>query len=295
MHSVRFRRIGRYLFVAGILLLQSCSYVTVMRTKEMKAISAEVQASASKEAALTNARVDSLRQELDSLKAENARLMRRLIADLATLNSRVTDDADHMNARLEEAIFRLDYLMEGSKKVTKKVVVNKGKTDQAGSSTDYQAMFVVEERNPELDKLYTTARADFHRSEYVLAYDGFKQIYQKAGQGTMAENALYWMGLCVSMSGKPEKAKKIFDRVLAQFPQGRKTCVVLLKLSEMAQAENNAQEQVQLLQRLVAQPQCRETNESFRAIEQLDQLLGPDGQLKQTENKTISDSSTAAP
>jgi len=270
-------RMNRY-YLGSILLLaglQSCSSVTVMRTSEMKKISEDATVQVTTQ---MRSELDSLRHSLDSLHSENARLQKRIVAEVATLNTRVGSIGDQLNSRQEEILYRLDLLVDASAKSVKRVVVDKhidtSSTGSPGLDSMQRAVESEISSDPELDKLYSTARADFHRSEYKLAYDGFKQVYEKVKDGELAENSLYWMGLCLSETQQAEKALTLYQRVLDQFPKGKKSCVVLMKLAELNEIAAKKDDEITQLERLTALPQCRESNEALRAIEMLDQLKG---------------------
>ncbi|HSQ41262.1 MAG TPA: tetratricopeptide repeat protein [Fibrobacteraceae bacterium] len=258
----------------GSLLLGACSSVTVLRTREMQKIGDDVKQDVTRQ---FQSQMDSLRHSLDSLREENSRLQRRLVAEVATLGTQLSNSNDALASRQEEILYRLDMLVGASGKSFKRVVVDKrGESDNGSSATEtpIEPEDSVISVDPELEKLYATARADFHKSEYKLAYDEFKQVYEKAKTGEYAENALYWMGLCLEETQQGEKAATVFQRLLDQFPQGKKVCVVLLKMSQISGKNGQSDVQIQQLERLVAQPQCRESNEALRAISLLDTLKG---------------------
>lgn len=261
------------------LALQGCSSVTVLRTSEMQRINDESSAMVLKQ---TTQQMDSLKRELDSLRATQERMQRRLWADLSSLNNRVGDASEQSLVRQEEILYRLDLLMGASEKAIKRVIIDKQRAQgssgapaaSAGSMADSAHEAHAEELlgNPELEELYATARSDFHRSEFKLAYEGFKKVFEKAKDGRYAENALYWMGLCLTEAQQQDKAVVLFQRVLDQFPRGTKACVVLWKLAQFKEA--NPADQIPLLERLTASPQCRESNEVYKALELLDQIKG---------------------
>ena len=265
----------RMLIGLAMLALVSCSSVTVLRTSEMERVGKGVTNDVN---AQMRQQLDSLRHDLDSLKLENAKLQKRLLAEVSLLNKRVGDGNDAVGTRLEEVLYRLDLLVDASAKPIKRIVVDKrGETSTgspAGESAAIDSVHAAVQTevttDPALEKLYSDARADFHKSEYKVAYEGFKQVYEKAGKGDLAENALYWMGLCLTETAQPDKAQVVFQRLIEQFPTGKKVCVVLLKLAQMSDGKKDAE--ILLLQRLTSQPQCRESNEALKAIDLIDQL-----------------------
>jgi len=252
----------------GLLLsgaLSACSSLTVLRTREIKAVGDSVRAD-------VNHEMDSLRIVIDSLRAEQLRYNDRLKADLATLNSRVQEEGERDNARMEEIIYRLDLLMNKSEKIlSKRVVVDKREAATV-DSTSAEA-----QQAQEMQSLYNAARADYHRGEYKLAYGSFKQVFETLKTGELAENALYWMAICMQDAGQVANAKTLFIRVVEQFPQGSKLCVTLFKLASIADEEGDVELRKQYLRRILSQKGCADSNEFLKAAEQLEQLLGSEG------------------
>lgn len=251
----------------GILLsgfLSACSSITVLRTAEIKAVGDSVRTEVK-----ANAReVDSLRFVIDSLRAEQQRFNDRLKADLATLNSRVVEEGERDNARMEEILYRLDLLMNKSEKILSKRVVVDKRDAPVMDSASADAL-----QQQEMQALYNTARADYHRGEFKLAYGSFKQVFETVKTGELAENSLYWMGLCMQDADQPANAKTLFMRVVELFPQGSKLCVTLFKLASIAEEEKNIDLQKQYLQRILSLKSCSDSNEFLKAAEQLEQLL----------------------
>lgn len=258
----------------SMIALQACSSVTVLRTSELQKVGEDVKQDVGKQ---MRTQLDSMRLILDSLRAENVRLQKRLVAEVATLNSRLGGETEKLNARQEEILYRLDLLVDASSKPIKRVIVDKRSSSSTGAPTVDSVQKAIDEEvilDPELEKLYNNARADFNRSEYKLAYDGFKTVFEKTKTGELAENSLYWMGLCLQETNQSDKAVVVFQRLLDQFPKGKKACVVLLKMAQIAETAGKKEEQVKHLERLTASPQCRESNEALKAIELLDQIKG---------------------
>ena len=196
--------------------LVGCSKITMLRTEEMKNVGTDVQV-----AVLSNldsavqvlkAENDTLRLRLDSLKAEllaqqeaSALLQKRMMAEVTMLSRRVGDESERNDSRQEEIIYRLDMLLGKSDKILAKKVVVSG-APQAPISMD--SVEREAERLVEAEAMFNTARSDYHRGEYKLAYTGFKQVYEQMKSGELGENSLYWMALCLVEVNQIEKAKR---------------------------------------------------------------------------------------
>ena len=220
------------------LLLSSCGSITAMRTKEIRESTDKI-----------NERLDSLIQVMD-------RNASRSSADISELSSRITALDEKMESRMEEITFRLDRILGI---VQQKSVVTKS---GAGEKSVEQ-----ERKSQEMESLYNTSRSDYLRGEYAVAYNGFKQIYESLKTGEMAENSLYWMGMCMLDAGRKENATILFKSLLDNFPKSPKVCTVNFKLASMAEAAGNKEGQSMYLQKLLGTGHCTTSNEFQRAAE----------------------------
>ncbi len=227
--------------------LFSCTDVTMLRTKEIKE-------AADGSAANINRRIDSLILVIDSLKLEQAKNLARLNADFLELSSKISEQDDKTQSRMEEINFRLERILGI---VQQKSVVTKSAVSSEKNS----------EASQEMETLYNTARADYLRAEYVEAYNGFKRIYETLKTGEMAENSLYWMGMCMLDANKRENAETLFKSLLEKYPQSAKVCTVNFKLASMAEESKNKASQKAYLEKLLNTKHCVSSNEFQRAAE----------------------------
>lgn len=278
--------------------LVGCSQMTVLRTEEMRNVGTDVQVAvlSNLDSAMHKLRADNknLRKRVDSLKAEllaqqeaSALLQKRMMAELTMLSRRVSDESERNDSRQEEIIYRLDMLLGKSDKIlAKKVVVSGAPQPQVSmDSVEREA-----ERLVEAEAMFNTARSDYHRGEYKLAYTGFKQVYEQMKDGELGENSLYWMGLCLMDVNQVEKAKKVFEALAQSFPEGQKLCTTMFKLSAIYAAEGNVDMQKQYLQKILSSKTCATSGEFEQAAEILQELLEGNA----VEPQPVSDS-TAAP
>ncbi|SHK95006.1 tol-pal system YbgF family protein [Fibrobacter sp. UWH4] len=262
------------LLTAGFaaMVLIGCSQMTVLRTKEMKAVGAEVQTSLDSAVQSLSAQNDSLRAELDSTKAlldASALAQKRMQAEITMLSRRVSDESERNDSRQEEIIYRLDMLLGKSDKIlAKKVVVSGAPAPVSMDSLEHEAEKLVE-----AEAMFNTARSDYHRGEFKLAYNGLKQVYEQMKEGELAENSLYWMALCLIDVNQVDKAKKVFARMSEAFPDGQKTCPALFKLSSLYGEECDIDMQKQYLQKILSTKSCEKSPEFEQAAEMLQEIL----------------------
>lgn len=259
-------------------------FVGCATTQDVQFISDEVREDLKMDIRKTNIRLDSLRKANDSLKtllaqrdsvaaktaAETSQMLNRMKADLAILATRTADESSRNDSRHEELTYRLDMLLGKSDKILAKKVVVSGAPAAPISldSIEAQANLLLEN-----EAMFNTARADFLRGEYKIAFDGFKQVFEQVKTGELAEESLYWMALCLQEAEQPEKAKVLLNRLATEFPDGNKTCVTLFKLAGIAAGEGDTEAQKQNLQTLLEKKQCMETNEFIQAAEMLEEIL----------------------
>lgn len=257
--------------------LVGCSKITMLRTEEMKAVGNDVQTGMQQgldSAVLKlSAENDSLRAEMDSLKAQldaSALVQKRMMAEVTMLSRRMGDESERNDSRQEEIIYRLDMLLGKSDKILAKKVVVSG-APAAPISMD--SLEREAEKLVEAEAMFNTARSDYHRGEYKLAYAGFKQVYEQMKTGELGENSLYWMALCLIDANQVEKAKKVFTSLADAFPEGQKVCTTMFKLAAIYSTEGNIDMQKQYLQKILNSKTCSTSGEFEQAAEILQEIL----------------------
>jgi TolA-binding protein len=242
----------------------------MLRTQEMENVGANVQTNVveSVDSSMKSLE-DSLRQRIDSLEAKLALVQNRMQAEITMLSRRVSDESERNDSRQEEVLYRLDMLLGKSDKIlAKKVVVSGAPAPVSMDSVEREAEKLVE-----AEAMFNTARSDYHRGEYKLAYSGFKQVYEQMKTGELAENSLYWMGLCLIDAKQEDKAKKVFASLAEAFPEGGKVCATMFKLAQLYAADNDVEKQKQYLQKILSSKTCASTGEFEQSAEILQELL----------------------
>ncbi|MBQ5465003.1 MAG: tetratricopeptide repeat protein [Fibrobacter sp.] len=252
-------------------VLTGCSSITVLRTKEMKAVGDEIMVKNDSAYKALSAENKSLRTELDSVKAQleaAAVAQKRLQAEVTVLSNRMSEETVRRDTRQEEIIYRLDLLLGKSDKIlAKKVVVNNGAAS-AVMESDANA-----EKMVEAETMFNAAHSDYHRGEYKLAYNGFKQVYELVKSGEMAEGALYWMSLCLIEANQSAKAKTLLTNLVDSNPNGLKACSGMFKLATLYGKECNLERQKQYLQKILSNNTCISTPELEQAASVLQGML----------------------
>lgn len=283
--------------------LTGCSHVTMLRTQEMKAVGSEVQASVEASASHMDSSVtllkvqnDSLLKELKSARASLDSLQsalnatrsslgtsldsavamldaasfaqKRMQAELKTLSRRVSDESERNDSRQEEIIYRLDLLLGKSDKILAKKVVISGAPAPASDSTELAAEKLVE-----AEAMYNTARSDFHRGEYKLAFAGYRQVYDQMKTGDLAERSLYGMAQCLIEANQTEKAMKVLTRQMETFPEGPSVCAAMFKMASLYNDDCDIPMQKQYLQKILSTKNCESSGEFEQAANILQEIL----------------------
>ncbi len=243
-------------------LFWGCADLSVLRTKELRQVETDIRI-----------RLDSLQGAIDSLKADQERVTRRLQAELSALQRVMREGVDVLASRIEENSYALEQMRLSPPSATQQVTKKRpGDQSKKGSQKGEQPKATVDSTamiEAELTQLYATARTDFNAQNFKEAFVNFKAVYERAPEGSRAEDALYWMGLCYERTGQKEHALAVYEQLLSAFPQGKKSCSARFQLARIAQEEGRTDERLKLLQELVAEPACASSNEGRRAAELL--------------------------
>jgi len=78
--------------------------------------------------------------------------------------------------------------------------------------------------------LYNQAYKDYMAGNYDLAITGFSNYLRQSPTGTLASNALYWIGECYYSKADYPKAVSAFESVTIDFPRSEKVVGSLLKM-----------------------------------------------------------------
>lgn len=267
--------------VLASVVLSGCSSITVLRTKEMKAVGDEIMTRNDSAYSSLSAENAALRAELDSVKARldaAALSQKRLQAEVTLLTKRMSDETVRRDTRQEEIIYRLDLLLGKSDKILAKKVVVSGNAASTVMDADVEKMV-------EAETMFNTAHSDYHRGEYKLAYNGFKQVYELVKKGEMAESALYWMSLCLIEANQAEKAKTLLTNLVDSNPQGLKACAGMFKLATLYGNECNLDRKKQYLQMIISNNACASTPELEQAALILQGMLD----FQSTDGRTALD------
>jgi TolA-binding protein len=241
------------------LFLTGCSQMTLLRTQEIRKVEAQVAA--------TRKEVSDLQKAIDELNLKQGGSTNRMRADLTALMTDLKTQISSLHAEIDETQHRLTQLNQKLDKLDQRKVVVSAPAPAMGADSTIrsapQAVRVIP--GLDLDHLFNTAREDYIRGKYDLAYQGFKALYEKDDGGTYKELSLYWMGECLWKADRPDRALEMYQRVLKEFPAGSQGCPARLKMGLIYDQKSDIARRNEIWKQLVAV--CPQTNEAERAQE----------------------------
>jgi TolA-binding protein len=234
------------------LTLSSCSYVTTLRTEEIRSVETNLEQ-----------RIDSLSLKLDSLSSFVSMQLRMQNADLNLSQKKTHSSLDGMMVKMEELTFALTKLDKNLKEMASKL--NKVQTSATPTSTE---VLIDTLKIKKLE--YATARSDYLQGQYKEAFQGFKEVYASRIDSELSENSLYWMALSYEKLNFIDNAIKALDRLKKEFPKGIKICTSLNQKARMLETKGSPKGDVFLvLNELIEHPSCASSNEAALARERV--------------------------
>ena len=85
-------------------------------------------------------------------------------------------------------------------------------------------------------RLFNTALADFTAGQWALCIDGFGTYLRSFSRTDLADDAQWYIGECYQQDGKFTEAIDAYNRVIANYPEGRPRAGRLLQARHGARA-----------------------------------------------------------
>jgi TolA-binding protein len=249
------------LLAGGVFLsavfLTGCSQMTVLRTQELRKVEAQVAA--------TRKEVTDLQKAIDELNLKQGGSTSRMRADLTSLLADLKTQISSLHAEIDETQHRLTQLNQKLDKLDQRKVITPAPSTDTAAKGPAQPVRVIP--GLDLDHLFNTAREDYIRGKYDLAYQGFKALYEKDEQGGYKELSLYWMGECLWKADRGDRALEMYQRVLKEFPNGTQGCPARLKMGLIYDQKSDVPRRNDAWNQLIAV--CPQSNEAERAKEMM--------------------------
>lgn len=114
---------------------------------------------------------------------------------------------------------------------------------------------------------YEAALAQFRAGDYAGAVRGFQALLRDYPNGSLASNALYWLGLAQATLGNYPAAVEAYQRLLNDFPTSSKVPDAMLSLARARIQTGETAAAQTLLDQLVARfPQSRAAENARRLL-----------------------------
>ena len=178
----------------------------------------------------TNARLDNVRIELQSLQGKIEELQ-FLLKNQKNRNESFRDDyklevkniIDKLSAMENRLIFVEGFFASEDAGASKGVSQKKKST---GKVKDGEAAKSKQHTDKEL---YYKAYNNFKEGDIKTAREGFREYLERFPQTTYSDNAQYWIGESFFVEKKYREAILEFEKVIRKYPKGNKTSSALLK------------------------------------------------------------------
>jgi tol-pal system protein YbgF len=170
-----------------------------------------------------------LDQLQDAASADQERITRAELADLAVRVDQVGRDVNVTDERLSDLGRRVDRLAQEIQQARAHSAQRQHEAAPPATTAEEQPISSAAEAVPDPEALYNTAYADFSKGNYALAISGFEEYREKFPDSALADNALYWVGECHFSQGDFQEAIRAFDRLLELHPESDKAAAGNLK------------------------------------------------------------------
>jgi TolA-binding protein len=250
----------------GALFLSACSNMTVLRTRELRAVGDSVQ--------VVGQRVNEVQRSVDELNLSQGGTSSKMRADLTAMLGDLKEQISRLQAEIDETQHRLGQLSAKMEHLDQRKIVvvggdtltsgmdNSGVTPGAASGGKGAPQVKVVD-GLDLEHVFNQAREDYVRGKYDLSYSGFKTVYEKDAGGSYKELALYWMGECLFKAGKGDKALEMYERAVKENPKGNRTCSARFKIGLIHHEAKSLEKRDAAWEVLIKE--CPSANETGRA------------------------------
>ena len=209
---------------------------------------------------------------LDSLLRDQGENIRRVGADLGTEVATLNERISALEGRVAETGSRLSRL--GQKVETSSIYGGSRpserlpKSDTLRSATADTTKVIVSLQDPK--RLYDAAYDDMTKKNYILAIAQFSQYIATYPHTELSDNAQYWLGECYYAQKNYPKAREVFQKLPANYPDSEKIPATLLKIGYTFAEENDRTGAIRQLRALIEKyPKTEEAQKATKKIKEL--------------------------
>ena len=155
-----------------LLILQSCSSITVLRTREIAAVQDTLKI-----------QIASLDKKISDQQQQQNELLRLIRADQQVRFSELEQRFTELGSNLSENQYRLSKIYENTSDVQKQL--------EAKLAADSTA---AKTQKSEIEKLFQIASDDFNAGRFDIARSGFQDIATRFSEALQGQESQFWWG-----------------------------------------------------------------------------------------------------
>lgn len=187
---------------------QSCSSITVLRTKELHAVRDSLQLE-----------LTAVQKKIVDEQLTQSEMLRLIRADLQVRFSELDKKISDLDNRLSENQYRLSKIDEKTGEFQKKL------EDKLNADS-----LQLEAKKLEVEKLFQIANGDFSAGRFDIALNGFKDLMVRFPDFPKGQEAEYWVAECWYAGKKYTEAESDYLHYIKSNAQGAKVGAALYKL-----------------------------------------------------------------
>ncbi|MFP4015197.1 MAG: tetratricopeptide repeat protein [Chitinispirillaceae bacterium] len=202
-------------FAAGVAFMlisfSGCSHMTVLRTRELRAVQEKVDT--------LNTEMTALQRKLLEEQKTNSEILRLLRADQQVRFNQIDRKVAAIESNLSESQSRLSIIDKKTTEFTQRIEQKLAAEAAA-----------AEQKKLELEKLFEIAMSDFNAGRYDMAVNGFQDIINQYPDSPQAPESEYWIAESHYAKKDFETAERAYVKYIKKYPESEKFCVCLYKL-----------------------------------------------------------------
>ncbi len=227
--------------VCALVSLMDCTNITMLRTKELKAVQARVDS--------LNTEITITQKKLIEEQKTQSEILRLIRADQQVRFNELDRKVSNLEGNLTENQYRLSKIDEKTAEFNKKLDAKLVADSIAANS-----------RTAEIEKLFQIAMGDFNAGRYDISFSGFSDLATQFPESPLAQESEYWMAECRYAKKEYAEAEKEYLNYFKKYPQGSKMCVSLYKLGLVYDKQGKDKSKTMVWKKLVEQ--CPDSQEA---------------------------------
>lgn len=220
---------------------QGCSNLTMLRTKELRAIQTRVDS--------LNNEISTTQKKLLEEQKTQSELLRLIRADQQVRFNELDRKVSNIEGNLSESQHRLSKIDQKTAEFNKRLEAKLIADSIAANS-----------RAAEIEKLFQIAMSDFNAGRYDISLSGFTDLVSQFPESPLAQESEYWIAECRYAKKEYAESEKEYLKYFKKYPQGSKVCVSLYKLGLVYDKQGKTKSKTMVWKKLIEQ--CPDSQEA---------------------------------